>query len=300
MAQTKINVIGANNMFASANDTVDVSANARRGPGLTYAVKAQITKTDRWKVLGYGYQDGTSDADSAKWYALESPSGSVLYVRKDKLKFYTIESPSTYTETDLNTFLTDIKNVDASIFLRLLQCAELIKQAQAAGVSVKNAYLTKLKTLNNRLAARQKLLTSSSLLSVQSAFNTSWTTAFNAYKSILSNIGAAAVSSSPLIIGAIAVSILATGGVTAWSLYQMLKPTYEEAVVDLSQSETLKKALASLTPNEQNDVVNDLEKQIDDAYNQGKNEAGLNSYVVPILVAAGAVAGLYIISKKKK
>lgn len=292
----RVNVIGSQNLFAGANDSVKTSANARASAGLTAKVVAQITKSDRWPVLGYGYREDNSTADSATWYALRDTAGQTVYVRKDKLRFYEITSPTTYTERNLNTFLSDCANVDKSIYLRLLQCAELIRKAAAKGVSVAK-YRQQLITLNNRLAARQQAFATSKLLKVKNAFNSAWTAAYKVYKNVLNGTG---IGASPIIISAIAVAIVAVGGVSAWAVYQQFKPRFTEATTDLHQSELLKKALESLTSEEKNDVVNDLERQIDDAYKEGENSASFSSALKLFGVIAGGVAVVYMLTKNKK
>ena len=292
----KVNVIGSQNLFASANDTVKTSANARASAGLKAKVVAQITKSSRWPVLGYGYQEDNSAADSATWYALRDDAGQTVYVRKDKLRFYEITSPGTYTQKNLDTFLADCANVDRSVYLRLMQCAELIQQAAAKGVAV-SKYRQQLVALNNRLAKRQQAFASSKLLQVKNAFNSAWSAAYKVYKKVLNGTG---IGASPIIISAIAIAIVAVGGVSAWSVYQQFKPKFTEATTDLHQSELLKKALESLSPDEKKDVVNDLERQIDDAYKEGENSASLSSALKLFGVLAGGVAVVYMLTKNKK
>ena len=68
----------------------------------------------------------------------------------------------------------------------------------------------------------------------------------------------------------IIIALIAATAVTITLLVQnALKPKYSESSVDLKRSKLLNQALDTLTPEQKQEVINDLEKQIDDAYNQG-------------------------------
>lgn len=293
---TKIDVIGWQNLYCSAGSAVNEYANVRQSYSTSSQIIGKITKSDRWKVQSYGYKTGESDAE--KWYAIKMPSGQIGYCRKDLLQFYTYTDKDNYSEKDLNTFLSDLVAVNKSIYLRLLQSSVLIQDASAAGVKYETlaAYAAKLKQLNDNLAARQKELESSTFIKCKTAFDTVWQKAYSVYKKLMQTISNLGIGAAPVVIAAVVVAITAVAGVAAYSIYTALKPKYDASVVDLKQSDELKKALESLTPAEQNKVVNDLEKQIDDAYNEGKKDATFSGAWAIIKPLALAGAGWYLIN----
>lgn len=290
----KIDIIGWQNLYASAGPTINEFVNVRQSYGTNSPIVGKLTKTEKWKVLSYGYKTG--ETENEKWYALKMPSGSIGFVRKDLLQFYTITDKDNYTEKELNTFLSDLTAINKSIYLRLLQCSVLIETAVKQGkVEQATQYASVLKNLNNRLYNRQEELESSPYLKIKTAFEKAWEKGFNVYKKLLSNIsGCSYVGAVPVIVAAIA-GIAVVGGVAAYAIYQALKPQYDSSVADLKQSENLKKALETLTADQKNEVVADLEKQIDDAYNKGKSDSffsGAFSIIKPIAIAIG---GWYLI-----
>lgn len=290
----KIDIVGWKNLYASAGPTINEYVNVRKSYGTDSAIIGKLTKTEKWKVLSYGYKTG--DAENQKWYALQMPSGGTGFVRKDLLQFYTVTNKDTYSESDLTDFLNDVVAVNKSIYLRLLQCSVLIEELVKKGQTAKaTEYAKTLKTLNDRLYNRQKSLESNTYIKVKTAFESAWKKAYNVYSSLMSSISGCSIGAAPIVVAAI-VGIAAVAGVTAYAIYQNLKPQYDASVTDLKQSDALKKALSSLNEVEKNEVVEDLEKQIDDAYNKGKSDAffsGAFSILKPI---AFAVGGWYLIN----
>lgn len=288
---TKIDIIGWSNMYVSANNTVNNSVNIRKSYSTDSAVVGQLTKSDRYKLLSYGYKTG--EDDSQKWYAIQLPDGGVGYCRKDKLQFYTVTDKNNYSENDLKTFTNDLIAINKSIYLRLLQSAALLEQARNAGKNT-TSYAATFKELNDRYAARQKELQQDTLIKTSTGFEKAWNKAYSIYKSLLASIGGIGVA--PVVVAAIVVAITAVAGVSAYAVYQSLKPKYDSSVTDLKQSDKLKAALESLTAAERNEVVEDLEKQIDDAYNQGKSDGTFSGYWGIIKPLAIAAAGWYLIN----
>ena len=288
---TKIDIIGWSNMYVSANNTVNNSVNIRKSYSTDSAVVGQLTKSDRYKLLSYGYKTG--EDDSQKWYAIQLPDGGVGYCRKDKLQFYTVTDKNNYSENDLKTFTNDLIAINKSIYLRLLQSAALLEQARNAGKNT-TSYAATFKELNDRYAARQKELQQDTLIKTSTGFEKAWNKAYSIYKSLLASIGGIGVA--PVVVAAIVVAITAVAGVSAYAVYQSLKPKYDSSVTDLKQSDKLKAALESLTAAERNEVVEDLEKQIDDAYNQGKSDGTFSGYWGIIKPLAIAAAGRYLIN----
>jgi len=297
----KIDVVGWNNLYCSAGKAVNEWANARASYSTSAQVVAHITKDSRWKLLSYGYAYG--DKDNQKWYALMDPKGQVVYVRKDLLAFYSIINTAKYSAKDLDTFLTSLRQVNQSVYLRVLQCANLLAQAKKKGINT-TKYDAQFLALNQRLAVRQAEMSESKLFKSKTGFNTSWTDAFKVYKAFLSGLhgtdgteSPSQVGLAPVIIAAVCIAILAGTALTGYAIYQIWKPKYQQSTTDLKISDTLKKALEKLTPGEKHDVVKDLENQIDDAYSQGQSDSkwnGILGMAKPMIIG---VVGLFIVSK---
>lgn len=294
---TKIDVIGWQNLYCSAGAAVNEFVNVRQSYSTSSPIIGKLTKSDRWKVQSYGYKTGETDAE--KWYAVKMPNGQIGYCRKDLLQFYTQTDKENYTEKELNTFLADLVSVNKSIYLRLLQSSVLLQQASAAGANYNTLapYIAKLNQLNGQLATRQTELENSTLIKCKTAFDSVWQKAYGAYKKLIETIASVSgIGVAPVVIAAVVVGITAVAGVAAYSIYTALKPKYDASVADLKQSDELKRALESLTPEEKNKVVEDLEKQIDDAYNEGRKDATFSGAWAIIKPLALAVGGWYLIS----
>ena len=269
----KIDIVGWQNLYASAGPSINEYVNVRKSYGTNSDIIGKLTKKEKWKVLSYGYKTG--EEENEKCYALKMPSGETGFVRKDLLQFYTITDKDSYSESDLKTFLSDVVAVNKSIYLRLLQCSVLIQEAVNQGKSVQASQYAYLK--------------------VKTAFESAWQKGFNVYQTILSARGGCSyVGAAPIVIAAI-VGIAVVSGVAAYTIYQNLKPQYDASVTDLKQSDALKKALETLTSAEKNEVVNDLEKQIDDAYNKGRSDSFFSGAFSVLKPIAFAVGGWYLI-----
>ena len=102
---------------------------------------------------------------------------------------------------------------------------------------------------------------------------------------MLDKIGLAAV---PLIV-VVALSAVAGASIVAL-LYYIFKPAYNESVANLHISDKLAKALSTLPDSDRQQVINDLENQIDRAYNQGRTDqafASVGSVAKYALVGVG-------------
>jgi hypothetical protein len=102
--------------------------------------------------------------------------------------------------------------------------------------------------------------------------------------------GLSGLGIAPMVIGAIIGVVV--GLATAAFLYYLFKPAYDESTVNLKISKRLKQALDSLPEADRQQVINDLEHQIDDAYNQGKTDqriGDIGSSLKYLLLATGAV-----------
>lgn len=93
---------------------------------------------------------------------------------------------------------------------------------------------------------------------------------FNDYlKRFLNDRGITGIGALPLIPIAIGAGVLIISGAIA---YQILKPEYDSSVVNFKASKTLEDILAKESPETRKEVLAEIEKFGDDAYNKGKDE----------------------------
>lgn len=92
---------------------------------------------------------------------------------------------------------------------------------------------------------------------------------------------------------------LAATAVVGVIAYETFKTDYERGKVNLQVSDTLNKALQTLTPEEHVKVLTELESQIDDAYNAGKKSGGIGilDYLKYSLYIGGGVLAIITIKK---
>ena len=105
-----------------------------------------------------------------------------------------------------------------------------------------------------------------------------------------------------VILTIIIVAILIGAAVGA---YYAFKPCFDDSKVDLKVSDLLQKALNTLTPSEQKEVKEDLQKQLDDANKSGKQHqwwTDNKGFISKIVVGVGAffLAKEFIFKKKSK
>ena len=101
----------------------------------------------------------------------------------------------------------------------------------------------------------------------------------------------AVITGSALAIGAVSALVGAA------ALYYVFKPDYDDSKKDLKVSYNLKKLLDSAEPEVAKQIEQDLEKQIDDAYNQGKTDqwfSGIGSMLKYAAIIGGTI---YIVPK---
>lgn len=91
----------------------------------------------------------------------------------------------------------------------------------------------------------------------------------------------------------IIVGIIAGIGLTVGA-YFMFKPKYDESTADLKISKDLETLLAKTDPATAKRITDDLEKQIDTAYNQGKTD-GTFGGITKILLPVGLLLGGYLL-----
>ncbi len=78
-----------------------------------------------------------------------------------------------------------------------------------------------------------------------------------------------AIGLAPIIIGVIAIGCIIIGGAAAYGIDSWLTPAYSESSVDFKVTSEVRAALNKLPGADQESILKEVEKQLDDAYNAG-------------------------------
>lgn len=211
------------------------------------------------------------------------------YVRSDVVDLFT-PKVNTNGEQNAQAMMNDLVLNDKKLYYSLLKIGYLVDKAkkQKKNTSKIEAEITKLK---KAYEARQAKIKANKSLTVKA-----W--ADDTLKKIKSFFGIGELATLTVV----AIGAVIVGVAVAATIYYTFKPDYETGKENLTTSKELEKALASLTPEEAQKVKNDLENQIDTAYNQGKTDQSFASLggglKTILLIGAGAFAVMQL-SKNK-
>jgi hypothetical protein len=228
-----------------------------------------------------------------KWILIKS--GTIQgYVREDVVN---LVKPKTVTKDDSLTVIQKLVESDKAIYNSLQKIDILI---QALKIQKKDTTASE-KLLNNlatRLQTRQDDIKKSNVVKWTAGYNKVMNEAKEAVKKaysggdILNHIPIGNISGVPAII---IISVVAGGLLTA-AAYFVFKPKYDESTADLKISKDLENLLAKTDPVTAKKITDNLEKQIDTAYNQGKTDGTFGGIFKTILPIAGLIAGYFLIS----
>lgn len=214
---------------------------------------------------------------STNGFSLVQHQQNFAFVKKSKVKFVTASLPSGDGEALLKS-IAQKDNVTAS---HLNMSALLIHNLKQKGVDV-SEYEAKHKALSQRLFNRRNKIIDSGYAKIQEQ------------ESVWSNRGKlAGLGALPLIVwGAI---ILVAGLASGAALKTVFEPDYETSTVDFEISKDLEKALADLSPELRQKILNDIERQIDAAYGRGGSRTNwLNLFGIglpaTLALAVGGIA----------
>lgn len=188
-------------------------------------------------------------------------------------------------EKVLKTLIETDQEVSKNLILATAQVAQM-----KPGTKRTNAERT-IQALSTKLKTRQEHIKQSGLVRFQEA-------ASSAFDSIKEFFGIGFVVTVPTAIAA--GSLIAVGVGAAIALYFVFKPSYDESKADLKISNDLAKLLEKEDPIVAQKIKDNIEKQIDDAYNQGKTDGtfgGMFSVVKPLLWGG---AGIWLLFNGKE
>jgi hypothetical protein len=168
------------------------------------------------------------------------------------------------TEEMLNEIVTNDKQTYLNLEYTRVLLDDIIKRGNAFTPTQLQNYLA----TRNSFAERQNALKTDKNLKTKDWIDDNIITGFRAWLILKSRglSGLGAIQVLPIAITAVAVLALTV------ALYYTFRPKYSDSVRDLKISKALKTALENLEPEVAQEVRDDLEKQIDDAYNAGNSQ----------------------------
>jgi len=227
--------------------------------------------------------------------------GTVAYVRGDVIKLNT-PGPSPAAEANAQELLTAIVDNDKKTYTNLLDAYKLYKDLKTKKIVIPQTLEKKFVDIYDSLSERQaKIKTLDGVkCTTGRAKDTATSESLTAW--VYSAQSIRGIGFVQLVVIIVAALIIGAG--TAAAVYYATRPDYEDSKADLKESELLKKALSTLTPDQQTLVRTDLNKQIDDAYNAGKKQQKLTDFfksTVGKIIVAGAVflGASYFLQQKK-
>jgi hypothetical protein len=283
------------------NGKVQTFVNIRKGPSVKDAAIGHFWDRDA-SLLTYAISDG-----KAMWYAVDNPAGGIGYVSGDYCTQVKMTYKSKPTSADITNIFQKLVQSDRLVYKELLNLAAKLSAKKKANCNTsKIDYQYRL--LSMRLHDRQESIKNCKQVHASTGTDSLFSKLKNTYISILDKIGingteedSDEIGLAPFAIYAIivGVSLLAGAGAAVW-LYYKFKPKYEQSVKDLKVSKELEKALAALTPAERKKVTDDLNKQIDDAYNQGKEDSSIKDKLSaakgPLIAIAAFLVGYKLLN----
>lgn len=225
-----------------------------------------------------------------KWYLIKS--GNIQgYVREDVVNMI---KPKTVTKSDSLTMIQKLVESDKAVYNSLQKIDILIQAAKIKKIDTAKSE-TILNSLSSRLQTRQDDIKKSNVVKWTAGYNKAVSEAKKAIiktssQDILNKIPIGAISGVPAIV---IVSVIAGGALTA-AAYFIFKPKYDESTVDLKISKDLENLLSKTDPATAKKITDNLEKQIDDAYNRGKTD-GTFSGITKVLLPIGIFIGGYFL-----
>lgn len=276
--------------FICTADRVTDRVNIRSGASTSDGIIGHLYVGDYLQMQKKAYNDGTY-----RWYGVLTIDGKIGYIRGDYVKTVYLKNTEP-TTAQTQSIIDALVASDKDVYNNLLICASLLEVQKKNGCNVSSC-LSKFNTLNERLAERQNALRENSIFhNVKTVVSSIWNSAKNSYNAVLSYISGIGVL--PVAIYAIVAGVsLVIGAVSSLAIYYAFKPKYDQSTVDLKQTKELKEALEKLSPEKAQKVVEDLEKQIDDAYNNGKTDGSFSGiWNVAKYVVVG-IGGFYLVSQ---
>jgi uncharacterized membrane protein len=228
--------------------------------------------------------------DGSNWYQItlyKSVQGATTaYVSMNDVLLYPVATDSISTPLDGEKVLKDLIVRDQQVSKNLILATAQVSQMKP-GTNRTNAERV-ITALAAKLKVRQDHIKESGLVKFQEATT-------SAMDSIKDFFGIGFIVTVPTAIAA--GSLIAVGVGAAIALYFVFKPSYDESKTDLKISKDLAKLLEKEDPVVAQKIKDDIEKQIDDAYNQGNTDGTFGGMFEIIKPLAYAAVGFYLVTK---
>jgi len=240
-------------MYPSTNDTTETGGSniiftANKGEG--------VGRTSGQYVLIDGFY--WLVVNLYKTYTINGIKRNYGYVREDVVDKY-IPKDNAVAEANCSSMMHDLITNDKKLYAQLLKLNYLLAAAKSQGKNTASIQ-TQFNAIKAEYEARQNRIKASKWVEVQEWSDT-----------VLDNIKSFfGIGLEPITMTAIGAVLI--GALAMVEVYYLFKPDYETGKANLQVSKNLETALANLTPEQAQAVKNDLEKQIDTAYNQGKTD----------------------------
>lgn len=255
----------------------------------------QILSISQLEEIGRTTGDWAQDNVGNKWYKISiyRVSSGFFYgwVQANRLNLYS--KPEITPNVSGDNIIKVLTGNDRRITNNLLLTRELFARLNAKGIDT-SAYRSNFNKLTLRLNSRQYKIRTSSLVKFEEKVD-------DGYSWLFDKFGLSGVSNKSSNLGAlplipIAVALIVGAGATA-AIYFVFKPDYDESKTDLKLSADLKSLLEKVDPVTAQAIQDDLEKQIDDAYNRGKTDQWLGD--IGSILKYGLIVGgtLYFVPK---
>lgn len=278
------------NRLVVAKEGITVKAYSSYGGGNTlYMALGNAQKVSFGRATGKAVKAD----DGSKWLQLtlyKSVMGATTaYVSLNEVMLFKPDSNNVSTPLDGEQVLKTLIETDQEVSKNLILATAQVSQMKP-GTKRTNAERT-INALASKLKVRQDHIKDSGLVKFQEATS-------SAFDSIKDFFGIGFVITVPTAIAA--GSLLAIGAGAAIALYFVFKPSYDESKADLKISNDLAKLLEKEDPVVAQKIKDDIEKQIDDAYNRGNTDGtfgGVFSVVKPLLWGG---AGIWLLFNGKE
>ena len=192
---------------------------------------------------------------------------------------------SNVSDDDANSMLQQLATNDQLLYGTLLRCAYLISKCKSDGIDTSDLE-TQYNNILSDYNARQTKLT----IYVKSETGT-LNSAYDKLSQETHNVFGPQIGVIPLI-PVIVVAMILSAVIT----YYLFKCDYDKGKANLQDSALLEKALGNLSPSEQAALKKNLNAQLDNAYNAGKQASSTGSTILTAIKWIGAIsAGMFLI-----
>ncbi len=186
--------------------------------------------------------------------------------------------------------LFDIINTDKKTVENLINAYRLALEYKRRGVAVPHKYVMSFFNIWSSVAARRDYIANHPNLQITKGSPMAHPVSFKAFEQFAEK-GMSEIGAIPIVIwiiaGVISTAATAAGTIYVWEQFQ---PKYDASKQNLKQSEELKKVLADVDPEVRDQILEDLEGQLDDAYYAGLREGtwkGRLNIGKPVIYALG-------------